>query len=347
MENVKVDGVALEKTTRRLLLDNGCSIMLLNHTEKGGKTLHKKKWGDFLFGLFMGKIWNGWEFLRVSVKTADGIVWPVSSFPPSEFYLTSIEAANFAEIKWPLSADGNGFLRLLIFQFPSHRNWLFFKIETNEGVGIESLALSCYPSTSHWADAVPERERIAATKENVYNVSAGKHEFTPQTPGMVLFNKYIHTDDGCMIVMDHEAVQAIKLSKTTNDIAPGISFKPGVRSFTFAFGYFKDSPAEKEAAMFLGETQDSIYSFLKGIEWSPSMDAGKVEKQVADLERIFAEAAKMGLAVPDDARRESEAWRAKALEAVRRRDIAAFGESLGKFEELRKRVVEQLLNNFK
>ena len=346
-EFVKTDGAATEEITRRwIYLENGCVLNMTTRNEERKNSL-VSKWGDVAFGLKMGKIWNGWDFLGVSLKTPKGKVSPISAFPPSSIWLLPCDTAWLAEIKWPLSQEGQGTLSLSVFQFPSHKNWLFFRLKTTGDAEIEKVVLSCYPATSHWAKDVPERERMAATRESVCNASKNDHEFAPQSPGMILYNNYIHTNDGCMIVLDNGAVQKIKIAKTSNSIGPQIFLKPGSKSMSFALGFFMDSPAEKESVIFLRETQDSISSFLKDIDWTPKISVGKVEKLAGSLKKIFEEAEKMGIQADKKAMEEAEKLHASLSAAVKSGDTDAFWEDIQKLEGLKRKIVEDLLNNYK
>ena len=233
-----------------------------------------------------------------------------------------------------------------VCQFDSHKNWLFFKLEVEPPAEIWKLDFTCYPSTSHWAHDVPERERIAESKESVYNVSKGKFEFTPQSPGLIFYNKYVYGDDGCMALVDNQAVQKIVLPKTTNGISPDVFLKPGRSSFVFALGGFRDTPAEKEATMFLGESQDGVFTFLKGIDWNPKIDGGKVEKLARDLQNIFKLAEGMNLPVEPAARAEAEKLRAQGQETIKNDDLAAFEEVAQKLGRLKDKVLAGLLDNY-
>ena len=99
--------------------------------------------------------------------------------------------------------------------------------------------------------------------------------------------------------------------------------------------------------MFLGESQDAVFSFMRGIEWAPKISGEKAGRMSAETRGIFEAAERMGLPVDKGAVEESENLRARLEEAAKNGDMAAFGKAVQEFEGFKKKVIEGLLSNYK
>ena len=345
----EANGATIEKVSRCIYLDN-CSLRLVTHNAPGENKLHIKKWGDFFFGLSLGAKWNEWSFLSVSVQTKDGRVSPMSNFKPSSLCMVERDQGSQAEFIWPLSADaGSGTLRLSVCQFAAHRDWLFFRIEVKPPAELKAVSFMCYPSDSSWPPQCPTRERMAASKENLYNVSKDKFEFIPQSPGLIYYNKYYGKNEGCMALLDRHCIEKIALPKTTNAISTNIVLKSEVSSFSFALGCFTNTPAENAATMFLGESQDIVYAFLNDIDWNPRLDENKIHLLSGSIGKILDDASgPMGLPVDKSVIfQESDPLVAEAAAAIRRGDLSAYSEARRKLEVLKKSMIDKILANYK
>ncbi len=244
---------------------DACSLFAEYTLQDGG--IVRKRWGDYFFGLSLGYSpknggWNRWDFLRVMARTEKGLVNVLSESRPAVFFGYSANGADFLAGEWECA--GGRRVKLRFAAFPSHRDWLFLKVDFG-GVSVESVQLSAYPGNA----AVPEgRERHLATKERDWLVNAGNVDFTPASPYILLYSRFIDDRFGNKIVYDTAPVKSVFMRKSVSALTAEFRPDAGASEMTFSLGYFAHRHPDDQLVRFLGEDGDAIYGFMKSIDWN-------------------------------------------------------------------------------
>lgn len=275
-------------------LPNG-SITYLAHTPGDSNEIIAKEWGDFFFGLRGFKSgWSRWEFLGISAGDGAKGFNIVRKYLPENVVIDNFENKSLVEFCWPLNAagDASGKINLQILQIPSRPDWLFVKVSASgEKAGINGLVFQAYPGG---AVEPAERERWAATKENSLMLNTNRMEFVPASPGIALFNKYVHEEGGDFLVYEPEKFTRVTIPMSTGGVHVHLSAKPQYNELKFALGYFIDKPAEQEIRMFFNEKMNEISEFMKTMEWNIPIDGALYDKLSAELRKLLDELEKSG-----------------------------------------------------
>lgn len=253
--------------TREKFVGTFDACRLFAEYTREGDRIFRKQWGDYFFGLSLGYSpknggWSKWDFLQVCVRTAKGVVNVLAESRPVLFFGYSVEGADFLVGEWAC-ADGKR-LRLRFAAYPSHRDWLFLKADF-DGLAVESVSLCAYPGNA----AVPEgRERHLATKERDWTLNAESADFTPASPFILLYSRYVDEPFGNKVVYDAAPVRSVYAHKTASGVSVRFRPKPAATSMAFALGFFAHEDPNDQRVRFLGEDGDAIHDFLCAVDWA-------------------------------------------------------------------------------
>ncbi|MBQ6914159.1 MAG: hypothetical protein IJQ65_00440 [Kiritimatiellae bacterium] len=324
----KREGVVREKF---LCGFDACSLNL-EYSVKDGAVL-KQGWGDYFFGLRLGYSpknggWNIWDFLQVYVRTSAGLVNVLEKSRPAVFIGYSAAGADFLAAEWEI--DGASRLRLRFAAFPSHRDWLFLRVDCS-AAPVERIILSAYPGNA----AVPEgRERHVATKERDWCLNAEAAEWRPASPLALLYSRYVDDRFGNKLVFEPAALSSVRVGRTKSCISLCCVPAKDTSAATFALGYFAHKTPDDQLTRFLGEDGDAIYDFMKAIDW-------EAEPKSDD----FKAAVRIALDIGVD-RESLNSIARRYLDAAKRRDIATISECAAEVNQLRRTRVRDGLAEF-
>ncbi|MBO7721194.1 MAG: hypothetical protein J6T01_02190 [Kiritimatiellae bacterium] len=294
-----------------------CSIKF-DYSLTNGVLYRCRRWGDYFCNILLGYSprnggWDRWDFLHVYVKTPKGVVNALSHSMPALFTGYSAGGADFIAAEWEV--EGSGRLKLRFATFPSHRGWLFLRVETG-GAEVVRVVLSAHPGNA----AVPEgRERHLATKERDWLLNTTSAEFAPASPSILLYSLYVDEKFGNKLVFSNDAVEKVKSRRTTSGVSVDCTPKKGAPALDFALGYFAHCDPSDQLTRFLGEDGDAVSAFLKSIKWNRTPDAGEFRLSVDIARQMGVDGASLDAA--------EKKFRAAAAAA----DIAAVA---GCFEEV-------------
>lgn len=313
----KRDGIVREQ-----FLGNFDSCSIKAEYSIRGDAVVKEKWGDYFFGLGLGYSpknggWSIWDFLQVYARTSSGVKNVLAKSRPVVFAGYSAAGADFLAAEWEV--EGGRRLRLGFAAFPSHRDWLFLRVEFAD-VSVVRIVLSAYPGNA----AVPEgRERHFATKERDWCLNAEDAEFRPASPLALLYSRYVDEQFGNKLVFEPSALASIRVGRTSGCITLNCTPATGATAATFAFGYFANKSPDDQLTRFLGEDGDAIYDFLGTVAWN-------AEPKSDDFKASVRIALKMGVD-----KRILNGIAKRYLAAVKSRDFAAISTCLTEVAELR------------
>jgi hypothetical protein len=302
-----------------------CSLFS-EYTLEGERTV-RKAWGDHFFGLRLGYSpknggWSIWDFLNVYVRNAEGrMVDALSASRPALFAGYSAGGADFLAAEW-FAPDGRR-LKLLFAAYPSHRDWLFVRVDLG-GAKVERIDFNAYPGNA----AVPEgRERHFATRENDWILNKEAASFMPASSSALLYSRYVDERFGNKIVFDERLIESVSVPKTASMIS--VRFKPAedAEAAVFALGYFAHKEPSDQVTRFLGEEGDSIAGFLRAVHWDaePKSDDFRLSVKIALL---------MGVE-----RKRLESVTKRYLKAVKAKDMETIAGCCGEVSRMRRSKV--------
>lgn len=302
---------------------------------KDGDALVRRQWGDYFFGLFLGPTpknggWSRWDFLQIQARTEKGVANVLSEATPEVFFGYSADGADFLVGEW--ACAGGRRLRLRFAAFPSHRDWLFLKVEFG-GLAVEDVRLSAYPGNAGGAEG---RERHLATKERDWTLNAESADYVPTSPFVLLYSRYVDQAFGNKIVYDVAPVRSVFSYKTGEGAGVTVRFRPkaDAASMTFALGFFSNGDPDGQRVRFLGEDGDAILGFLRAIDWDATPGAGDFRAMVGIARR---------LGVPRSA---LEPVAERFLAARKALDVAALASCAEEVSRLRRAAVVEGLRTF-
>ena len=310
-----------------------CSFNLEYTLDKKDGAIVKKAWGDYFFGLRLGYSpknggWSIWDFLQVYAKTKAGVVNVLEKARPVLFSGYSAGGADFIALDW--LTEGERRLKLRFVTYPSHRDWLFLRVDFGD-IPIQRIVLGAFPGN---AAAAEGRERHIASREHDWNLSADAAEFTPVSPFLLLYSRYVDDRFGNKLVYRPEQIGKIRAGKASAYIGLNLFPKDGATTMDFAFGFFAHKEPGDQIVRFLGEDGDSILSALKAVDWSAAPDPTDFRESV----RI---ALLMGIG-----KKELNAIAGRYLAAAKAGDIATTAACAGEVLKLRQRRVRTGLAEF-
>ena len=294
----------------------------------------KKVWGDYFFRLFLGYSpkngsWNRWDFLQVFAKTEKGLKNVLEKSRPVTFVGYSAGGADFLAAEWE-TGEGKR-LKLRFAAFPSHRDWLFLRVEFSD-IPVARVCFSAYPGN---AAAQEGRERHLATKERDWHLNVEGADFVPTSPLVLMYSRYFDDRFGNKLVFEPSQAGRVTCSRTSVGVT--VQFMPakGAEAGTFALGYFAHKSPEDQLTRFLGEDGDAIYDFMKAINWDaePKSDDFKSSVRIA-LSMGIDRATLNGIV-------------RRYLSAAKERDIATISKCVAEVEELRRNRVRDGLSEFR
>ena len=294
----------------------------------------KKGWGDYFFRLFLGYSpknggWNRWDFLQVFAKTEEGLVNVLEKSRPVTFAGYSAGGADFLAAEWE-TGDGKR-LKLRFAVFPSHRDWLFLRVEFSD-IPVVRVCFSAYPGN---AAAQEGRERHLATKERDWHLNVEGADFAPVSPLMLMYSRYFDDRFGNKLVFEPSQAERVRCNRTSVGVTVQLMPAKGAEAETFALGYFAHKSPDDQLTRFLGEDGDAIYDFMKAINWNaePKSDDFKASVRIA-LSMGIDKATLNGIA-------------RRYLSAAKERDIATISKCAAEVEELRHNRVRDGLSEFR
>lgn len=281
-DTAKRQGLTREKFSGKF--DN-CGLNLEYTIESGTNVW--RQWGDYFFGLDLGGRWNTWNFMKVFQKGEKGEFNLLSRTRPEVFFGYSAEGADFVVAEWAVGEGKR--LRLRFASYPSHRDWLFAKVEF-DGVDVRRVELSSYPGR-----IVPKegRELHLTTKERDCSRASGKTEFAAESPLVLLTSRYASERTGGEIVYDVGRVETVSVPKCSGDVPVSFFPKKDATSMTFALGYFNDRDPDDHRARFFGEVGDIIHDFLRAVDWEAEPKTDDFKESVAIARSLGAPPAEL------------------------------------------------------
>ena len=321
------------KYERDVYLNSARVIMLQHSTD--GKTGQSKKWGDYFFGLEFGRMprtnggWSIWDVLKCYEygKTPINLL---QNFLPENVVVNNINGIAVADMVYP--SLSNGRLRIRMMQFPSHPDWVFIRLAT-ENFNLWRIDFSAYPGNSN---TPKDRERHAATENADYNLSQTDVKISPpQTPFLALYNKFIQDNAGNFLIFQPEKFLDVTIPKTTGGVGMRFMVKKGNHQFDFALGQFMDQPADDTVKRFFAENAEAIRKFMNTIDWNPVLPGDQFEKSCS-------EALKLG--IPEE---KLVLIRAAHAKAIQDNDSAAAAKAVEELESLKKDATASGLNQFR
>lgn len=346
------DGVTYATMERKFHLPDAKLKLVTTRSPDGGGALiprERRKFGDYFFGLEFGRVGNGgwdiWQFLQVSARSGGQTYDAIALMEPTQAFALDTPAGAVASIAWPpppgAAAPADGTFRLTVLKVPAHRQWLFCKAEIAGGSDLENVTFVCSPGGT---DTPPQRERIALAREGEFNLAqeAKGYEIVPHSPGLVLTNRCAQERHACLLVFENEKVKLAALPRATGGVRVILRLVPGTNSFLFALGHANEmAMPSQELDLFLKETQDSIRTFLGGIEWNMKLD--DPEAVAASLMGLFRYQEMLGQSVEPADRGEAERL-ADRLRAARElpEAVAACSEIAEFKERFARRRLEEL-----
>ena len=320
----KREGLTHEKFSGKF--DN-CSIWL-DYTLEGGRSV-SRRWGDFFFGSSLGwGRWSPWWFLSVFQQGEKGDVNLLFKTRPEVFFGYSAEGADFIVAEWA-AGDGKR-LRLRFASYPSHRDWLFAKVEF-DGVDVKRVSLDAHPG--HIV-APKGRELHLTTKERDWSLAEKGAEFAASSPLILLTPRYSNERTGSKIVYDVAPVKTVSVPRCGGGIPVSFVPKKGAKSMTFAFGFFKDKDPDDQRVRFIGEEGDIIHGFLRGVDWEAAPSDVEFKESVGIALRLGVRSAELKPVVD----------RFKA--ARKACDVATVSECEAQVREMRSKAVAEGLRAF-
>ncbi len=320
------------KYERNVYFNKGKLIML--QCTKDGKNAVKNKWGEYFFGLEFGRMnrtnggWSIWDFLSC-YEYNKGVNNLLARFMPENVSLNNVNGVVVVDLAYP-SMDG-GKLRLRMMQFPSHPDWIFVRL-TSENFQLWRLDFSAYPGNSN----VPkDRERHLATGKEDYTLNTTAVKTAPQTPYIAMYNKFVQDNTGCLLIYEPEKFTELAVNKTTGGILNRLMVKKGVKEFYFAVGQFTDKPADDTVKRFLTEDGDGIREFMKTINWNPALPEDQFAKSLEEAKKLGVAADKL------------ETLRSAHDKAVKAKDAAGAAKVVSELEALKKSASSQGLDAFR
>ena len=298
-KKIDIDGKKYLKTDRKIYFPGG-NFYFVTTREEGQKKLYCKKWGNYFLGLQFGRpknsngSWSLWEFIKSYSKIDNQYKNVFKLYEPENIYVSQINDITVAEIISPLSEDDSkGKVSLKMMKFPAYPNWVFIKLKyINASYTPWRIDLSAYPGNSN---NPKERERWIGTRENKYCVAKEMKKFKPQTPGLVMFSKFVHENFGNYLVYEPAKYKLIDIPRAGAGVSVRLYTVKGQSEFKFALGYFMDKPAADVLPRFLGETQDNISKFLEKIDWEPKLESKEFDKLAADTDKLIKDTESMGI----------------------------------------------------
>lgn len=282
----------VQKVTRRILFDNARLDYITNTPTGKTRSLHHS-WGDLVFGLHFGQAsqkilgsWSPTRFLRIFIKpNPNSKPIQIELHSPQQIIAYQNDDTNYAEIMWDIPQSKNSLkVKLKMTQFLSHKKWLFFQISCKAPCVLSHYELYCYPGNAKWRKV---RERMMTHQSASYNISKQSTNVRLNSPGLIFHNLYEDDDDANLAVLDDSQIESIKAPKALNGVAAVVNLKPAIKSTVFALGYVANSDnTDNDFRLFLEEKQDTIYTFMKSINWhvTPShREFGDVIQDINDL----------------------------------------------------------------
>lgn len=307
------NGVSHATLTRTFHLPGATMRLVTPPAPEGGGRLippEQRTFGDWFLGLDFGRVGNGgwdrWRFLDVTADCGGKTYRAVDLMEPVQAFALDTPAGAVASVAWPpppgSAAPAAGVFRLTMLKVPAHPRWLFCKAEIAAGADMRTVALFCSPGGT---DQPPQRERVVLAREGEFNLAQSSHEIVPRGPGLVLTNRCAQERSACLVVFEQEKAELAALRRTTGAISVSLRLLPGTTSFLFALGHANEmAMPSQELDLFLKETQDSIRTFLDGIEWNMKLD--DPEAVAASLMGLFRYQEMLGRPVEPADRVEAE-----------------------------------------
>ncbi len=346
-KTAELRGSKVEKTDRKICLPNA-TLRYLTQSPIGKKKVIKEKWGDYFFGLEFGRKrgtnggWSLWNFMQTWIKVDGKVESP--AFLPDNIFVSDKSGKVMASFQWPASGGSKAKLTLDILSLPSCKDWLFFKIAVSGDASLSKISLHCYPGNS---DRPKERERIAVTKNNLFNLSKKQTNFIPKSPGLILGSSYRQEDCACLVVFENEKIKELLIPRCSTGVGPRFLMKPDVKEFMFALGYFIDKPRDAEYAWFKNETQDIIFNIVKKLNWNLEINKDSFRKEFDNIKIILSHAKKMNLKVNDNFNTELYSLKREYEKNVKLGNSEQCRKSIDELLRFKQKLISQYLSQLK
>lgn len=266
------------------------------------------KYGDHFLGLDFGQPpktnggWDRWGFLRVRVRTANGVREATSYNLLGDAYVLNGDSSHHVvAMRWPvgdqaatanqtIEAVGNNranepAFTLTLVEDTSMPHWLFIRVSVDVPATLERIDLSCYPGNTAGPEA---RQRWVATPGNRYNLSDHTADLADVPDALAFYNRFGQPRDGCLLVNNPGALQSLRL-RGNNKVQAIFTPHANERAAVFALGYFIDADPHDAIRRFFRDTHGAVQRYLAQVDWAPTPDFGYVAEQIQFIDHVVTE----------------------------------------------------------
>ena len=252
--------------SKQIFLNEG-SLNLVYTTSDGVK-MERKKYGESFFGFYNGGLpkinggWSPWDFFRC-FEYKNGVYNVFATRVPKSVNLKQVNGIAILDLVYPGYYTGEVKVRMM--QFPAHPDWTFIRVAI---AGFEPWRLDfiAYP---YKTDLPKERKRFVRYPQKDVEITqtSQRHNFIPEDPFIVLYNKNLQETAGNFLVIEPEKVKTVEAVTYGAGSEIRMIVQKGVSVFHYALGSFKNKPYAEAINSFFGEEGDKIRKFMDGINW--------------------------------------------------------------------------------
>lgn len=280
---------------------------------------------------------GGWgleRFLEVGLMNDGKQVPVVTSYLLKDARILENEERMFLSFDW-VAEDRDIRFKVFMVWYPEQPDWMFVKLKCEgDSTTLKWARFIAYPGNT----AGPaERERWFATDQlPEEKLSTTTREVPPDTIGIVFFNRFANENAGCILVMDNDPSQKVKVSGDYV-VTTSISFEGDQKEAIFALGGFVDETPEEVIRVFQMEGARNAQNYLKSINWTPKINPQEHEALMKDIEEL------LGKSSDENERKKYEALKAAYLESAGTDDTTAVLERAQALEKLKTEILERKL----
>lgn len=260
--------------SKRIFLNEG-SVELV-YTTRDGVKMERKKYGEAFFGFRNGGLphfnggWSQWDFFRC-FEYKNGVHNVFAARAPKSVDLKQVNGVAILDLVYPGYYTGEVKIRMM--QFPQYKDWTFIRVAIT-GFDPWRLDFIAYPYKS---DMPKERQRFMRYPQKDVEITQTKqrHNFVPEDPFIVLYNKKVQETAGNFLIFEPEKVKTVEGVSYGAGSEIRMIVQKGVPVFHYALGSFKNKPYAEAINSFFGEEGDKVRKFMDEINWDLKPAAAK------------------------------------------------------------------------